>query len=114
RVPDVVEVDLQLVADELLLGALEVGQHRPLRADDLAEVDDLLLRVGDVAHDVLAAAEEDLLLEALQLAADLAQHREAVVEAVVDDLVEEVAGALREHLLAELLAGAATLEEILD
>src|SRR3954469_10279295 len=112
-VADVVEVDLELVADELLLRALQVGQHRALRADDLAEVDDLLLGVGDVAHDVLAAAQEDLFLQALQLAADLAQHREAVVEAVVDDLVEQEAGALAEQLLAEVLVRASALEQVL-
>src|SRR5947208_16472206 len=50
---DVVEVDLQVVAEELVLGALEIGEGGPLRADDLAEVDDLLLRVREVAHDVV-------------------------------------------------------------
>ena len=82
--------------------------------DDLAEVDDLLLDVGDVAHDLLAAAAEDVLLELLELVADLAQHREAVVEGLVDDVVEQVARALREVLLAHLLAGAAALEQVLD
>ena len=43
-----------------------------------------------------ALALEDLLLDPLELVADLAEHREAVVERVVDDLVEQVAGALRE------------------
>ena len=55
-VADVVEVDLELAAlrrEEGLLELLEVAQDRPLRADHLAEVDDLLLGVGDVAHDVL-------------------------------------------------------------
>ena len=82
--------------------------------DDLAEVDDLLLHVGDVAHDLLAAADEDVLLELLELVPDLAQHREAVVEGLVDDLVEQVAGALGEELLADLLVGAAALEQVLD
>src|SRR3712207_6957712 len=49
-------------------------------ADDLAEPDDLLLRVREVAHDLLGAALEDLLLDPLELVAHLAQHREAVVE----------------------------------
>jgi hypothetical protein len=62
------------------------AQHGALRADDLAEVDDLLLRVGDVAHDLLGAALEDVFLDPLQLDPHLAQHREAVVEGVVDDL----------------------------
>ena len=89
-------------------------QRRALRADDLAEVDDLLLDVGDVADDLRRAALEDVLLEALELVAHLAQHREGGVDAVVDDLVEQVAGALGEQLLAELLRRAAALEEVLE
>ena len=57
---------------------------------------------------------EDLVLERVELVADLAQHREAVVEAVVDDPVEQVAGAAREQLLAQLLLLAAALEQVLD
>ena len=60
------------------------------------------------------AALEDVVLERVELVADLAQHREAVVEAVVDDPVEQVAGAAREELLAQLLLGAAALEQVLD
>ena len=81
--------------------------------DDLAEVDDLLLGVGEVAHDLLGLALEDVLLEALELVADLPQHREAVVERVVDDLVEQVAAALGQQGLAGLLGRAAALEQVL-
>ena len=52
RVVDVVEVDVEVLGDVARLGALEVAERRPLRPDDLAEVDDLLLDVGDVAHDL--------------------------------------------------------------
>ena len=86
-----------------LLDLLEVAQDGPLRADHLAEVDDLLLDVGDVAHDLLGAPLEDLVLERVELVADLAQHRKAVVEAVVDHPVQQVAGAAGEELLAQLL-----------
>src|ERR671914_1852861 len=113
-VDDVVEVDLEVLGQVALLGALEVAQHRALRPDDLAEVDDLLLRVRDVAHDLLGATLEDVLLDPLELDAHLAEHREAVVERVVDDLVEQVARALREQRLAHLLGGAAALEQVLD
>ena len=51
RVVDVVEVDLEVLGD-VAAGALEVLQRRALRPDDLAEVDDLLLDVGEVAHDL--------------------------------------------------------------
>ena len=61
-----------------------------------------------------AAALEDLVLERVELVADLAQHREAVVEAVVDDPVEQVAGAAGEELLAKVLLRAAALEEVGD
>src|SRR4051812_49255731 len=44
-VDDVVEVDVEVVRDVARLGALEIAERRPLRADDLAEVDDLLLDV---------------------------------------------------------------------
>src|SRR5215211_4812301 len=109
-VDDVVEVDLEVLGEVALLCALQIAQHGSLRTDHLAEVDDLLLRVRDVAHDLLGAALEDLLLEVLELVPDLPQHREAVVERVVDDLVEQIAAALREHVLAHLLVGAAALE----
>ena len=44
----------------------------------------------------LPPALEDVLLERSSLLPDLAQHRERRVDAVVDDLVEQVAGALGE------------------
>ena len=114
RIVDVVEVDVEVVGDVARLVALEVAERGPLRADDLAEVDDLLLDVGEVAHDVLGAALEDLLLDAVELVAHLAQHRERRVDAGVDDPVEQVARALGEVLLAHLLVGAAALEQVLD
>ncbi len=115
-VDDVVEVDLEVEVGRqvALLDLLEVAQDRPLRPDHLAEVDDLLLDVGDVAHHFLGAAVEDVVLERVELVADLAQHREAVVEAVVDQPVHQVAGAAREELLAQLLLAAAALEQVLD
>ena len=113
-VDDVVEVDVEVVGDVALLVALEVAERRALRADHLAEVDDLLLGVRDVAHDLGRAALEDVLLDPLELVADLAQHRERGVDAVVDDLVEQVARALGEVLLAQLLVRPAALEQVLD
>src|SRR4051794_31629451 len=114
RVVDVVEVDLEVVGD-VALGRLEVLEGRALRAHHAAEVDDLLLDIGDVAHDLRRAlALEDVVLEALELVAHLAQHRERRVDAVVDDLVEQVARALGEQLLAQVLARAAALEEVLE
>ena len=90
RVVDVVEVDVEVLGD-VALRALEVLERGALRADDLAEVDDLLLGVRDVANDLRGAALEDVLLDALELVPDLAQHRERGVDALVDDLVEQVA-----------------------
>src|SRR4051794_1795924 len=113
-VDDVVEVDVEVVGDVALLVALEVAERGALRTDHLAEVDDLLLGVREIAHDLGGAALEDALLDALELVADLAEHRERGVDAVVDDLVEQVAGALGEDLLAQLLVGAAALEQVLD
>ncbi|MBW3535741.1 MAG: lipid-A-disaccharide synthase, partial [Gemmatimonadetes bacterium] len=71
RVDHVVEVDLEIDVgrQEALLDVLEVAQHRALGADHLAEVDDLLLGVGDVAHDLLRSPLEDALLERVQLVA---------------------------------------------
>jgi hypothetical protein len=112
-VDDVVEVDLE-VRGHVAAGALEVSQRRALRPNDLAEVDDLLLDVRKVAHDLRRAALEDVLLEPLELVAHLAEHREGGVDAVVDDLVEQVARALAEQLLAQLVAGPAALEEVLE
>src|ERR1044072_5838895 len=114
-VDDVVEIDLQVeVGGEIaLLDLLQVAQDWALRANHLAEVDDLLLDVGDVAHDLLGTTLEDVVLERVELVADLAQHREAVVEAVVDEAVEQVPRPAREELLAQLLLGRAALEEVL-
>ncbi len=118
RVADVVEVDLELLAlgrsQEALLGVLEVAKDGALRADHLAEVDDLLLDVRDVADDLLGRALEDLVLDRVELVADLPKHREAVVEPVVDDPVEQEARAPREELFAQLLLLAAALEQVLD
>ena len=113
RVVDVVEVDVQALGD-VALRALEVLQRHALRADDLAEVDDLLLDVGDVAHDLARAALPDLVLQALELVAHLREHRKRRVDAVVDDLVEQVAGALGEQRVAHVLARLAALEEVLQ
>ena len=54
---------------------------------------------------------EHLVLDRVELVADLVEDREAVVEEVVEHLVEQPARALREQLLAELLVGLATREE---
>ena len=81
---------------------LEQTQRGALRLDDLAERDDLLLRPGDVADDLLEAAVLDVVLDRVELVPDLVEDREAVVEEVVEDVVEEVAGALREEALAQL------------
>src|SRR3954469_8924656 len=114
RVDDVLEVDVEVLGDVARLVALEVAEGGALRAHDLAEVDDLLLDVGDVAHDLGRVADEDLLLDALELVAHLAQHRERRVDAVVDDLVEQVAGALGEQRLPQRLVGPAALEQVLE
>ena len=114
RIVDVVEVDVEIVRDVARLVALEVAEGGALRADDLAEVDDLLLDVRDVAHEILGPALEDLLLDAVELVAHLAQHGEGGVDAGVDDPVEQVARAIGEVLVADLLGGAALLEEELD
>ena len=70
---------------------------------DLAVGDDLLLDVRDVADDVLGLALEHVVLDPVELVADLVEDREAVVEEVVEHLVEQATGALREELLAERL-----------
>jgi hypothetical protein len=114
RVLDVVEVEVEVLGDVARLRALEVAERRALRSHDLAEVDDLLLDVGDVAHDLVGVAFEDLLLDALEFVAHLAQHRERGVDEVVDDPVEQVAGALGEQLVAQLLVGAHALEQVLE
>src|SRR6476469_8583658 len=113
-VVDVVEIDLEVLGDVAARG-LEILQRRALRPDDLAEVDDLLLDVGEVAHDLRRrVALEDVLLQALELVAHLAQHRERGVHGVVDDLVEQVARALAEQPVADVLARAAALEQVLE
>ena len=42
---------------------------------------------------------------------DLVENREAVVEEVVEDLVEKATGAFREHLIADVRVLVAPLEE---
>ena len=76
------------------------AQGRALRLDHLAVRDDLLLDVREVADDVLGRAGEHLVLDPVELVPDLVEDREAVVEQVVEHLVEQAAGALCEELLA--------------
>ena len=102
-VDDVVEVELELLRQEPLDVALEQAQGRALRLDDLPVADDLLLDVRDVADDLFGAALEHVVLERVELVPDLVEDREAVVEEVVEHLVEQAARALREELLAERL-----------
>ena len=107
---DVVEVDVEVVGEVPLLGALEVpkdGAHWP---HDPTEVDDLLLDLRQVAHDLGGSTLEDVVLELVQLGAHLAQHRERGIDAGVDDPVQQVPGPLREHRVADLLALAVTFE----
>ena len=53
---------------------------------------------------VADSALEDVVLEPVELVAHLAEHRERGVDVGVDDPVQQVARALREGLLAEVLA----------
>src|SRR5687767_6376852 len=92
--------------------ALEHAQGRPLWLDDLAVRDDLLLRLRDVADDLLGAALVDVVLDRVELVADLVEDREAVVEAVVEHLVEKAPGAPREKLFTQLLVRLAASEEV--
>ena len=110
-VDDVVEVELQVLGQEALDLALEQPQRRALGLDDLAVGDDLLLHVREVAHDLLGALLEHVVLDRVELVADLVEDREAVVEEVVEDVVEQVARPLREQLLAELVVLLAAREE---
>ena len=95
------------VGREALAAAVEQAQHGALRLHDPAVVDDLLLGVGDVPHQVVALALEERVLDQVELEADLVQDREAVVVHRVDDLVEQEARALAHVLLAGRLAALA-------
>ena len=100
RVDDVVEVVLEVLRKEGLDAALEDAERRALGLDDLAVRDDLLLHVGDVAHDLLRTPFEHLVLDPVELVGDLVEDREAVVEEVVEDLVQQATRAAGEELLA--------------
>src|SRR5262249_50971266 len=82
--------------------------------DDLAVGDDLLLHVGDVADDLLRATLEHLVLDAVELVRNLVEDRKAVVEQVVEDLVEQPPRPAREELLAEEVVLLAAREEARD
>ncbi len=110
-VDEVVEVELEVLAQEPPHVTLEHAERRPLRLDDLPERDDLLLRPRDVADDLLEGALVDVVLDRVELVRDLVEDREAVVEEVVEHVVEQVAGALAEEALAQLLVVDAALEE---
>ncbi len=56
---NVIEIDLEVEVGEVALDFISPAAPGALWADHLAEVDDLLLDVGDVAHDLLGAALED-------------------------------------------------------
>src|SRR6478609_3211349 len=116
RVDEVVEVELELLRQELPLDLpLELPQRRPLRLDDLAVGDDLLLDLVDVGDEVARALVlADRLVDLLELEADLVEDREAVVVEVVEHLVEEAARAAREELVAEVLVLLTAAEEEAD
>src|SRR5262249_29432935 len=95
--------------------ALELAERRPLRFDDLAVGDDLLLDLVDVGDKPLRALRRtDLLVDLLELEADLVEDREAVVVEVVEGLVQQAAGAAGEELVAELLTLLGPPEEEAD
>src|SRR6266498_568527 len=110
-VDKVVEVELEVLREETLDVSLEQAEGRPLRLDDLAVGDDLLLHPGDVVDDLLGAQVLDVVLDRVELVGDLVENREAVVEEVVQHLVQQAAGPLAEELLAELLVLLAAAEE---
>ena len=83
--------------------ALEQPQGGSLRLDDLAVGNDLLLHLGDVGNDLLGAAVLDVVLDRVELVGDLVEDREAVVEEVVEYLVEQSPRALAEQLVAQAL-----------
>jgi hypothetical protein len=103
RIDDVVEVEVELLGEVALHAAVEDAERRALRLDDLAVGDDLLLHVREVADDVLGASLEHLVLDRVELVADLVEDREAVVEEVVEDVVEQVSRPLREEAFAQLV-----------
>ena len=94
-IDDVVEVEVELLGQETFDVAFQEPQGRALRLDDLPVADDLLLGVRDVADDRFRAPFEHVVLERVELVPDLVEDREAVVEQVVEHLVEQPAGALR-------------------
>ena len=94
--------------------ALEDTQGRALGLDDLAVGDDLLLHVGDVADDFFRASLEHLVLDPVEFVRDLVEDREAVVEEVVQDLVQQSPGAASEQLASQLLVLLAPREETGD
>ena len=60
RVDDVIEVDVQLLRRDHVHGPLQIAEGDALWPHDTAEGDDLLLGVGDVAHDLVGLALEDV------------------------------------------------------
>ena len=114
RVHEVVEVELELLREETLDVPLEQSQRRALRLDDLAVRDDLLLHLGDVGDDLLGAAVLDVVFNRIELVGNLVEDREAVVEEVVEHLVQEPAGSLAEELLAKALVLLDAVEEPRD
>ncbi|MEN3311732.1 MAG: hypothetical protein V7645_1061 [Actinomycetota bacterium] len=114
RIDEVVEVELELLGKEALDVPLEQSQGGTLRLDDLAVGDDLLLHLGDVGDDLLRAAILDVVLDRVELVGDLVEDREAVVEEIVQHLVEEAAGSLAEELLAKTLVLLNAIEEPRD
>ena len=114
RIDDVVEVELEVLGQEPLDAALELPQRRALRLDDLAVGDDLLLDLVDVPDEPLRVALVQLLVDLLELVADLVEDGEAVVVEVVEHLVQQPARAAPEEVLAELLVLRAAPEQPRD
>ena len=85
-----------------------------LGLDDLAVGDDLLLDVREVADNLVRAALEHLVLDDVELVRDLVEDREAVVEEVVEDLVQQAPRPAGEDVIAQALVVLTAPEETRD
>ena len=98
-VVDVAEVDDPLGRDERLVAVRQLVEDLALRADRVADVEQVAPDLEEALDDPLAGLADDVGLEVVDLVAELVEDREVAVDQAVDDGPEQVVGALVEEVL---------------
>ena len=97
-VVDVAEVDDPLGRDERLVAVGELVEDLALRADRVADVEQVAPDLEEALDDPLAGLADDVGLELVDLVAELVEDREVAVDQAVDDGPQQIVGPFVEEV----------------